>query len=70
MVGDRVWKQFLLFCNRNGLYYGKPPDDTALLRWTTNSKLVRSLESKSTVDSQHDGTELMVISSLERLLRK
>jgi hypothetical protein len=70
MVHDRVWKQFLLFCNRNGLYYGKKPDDTALLRWTNNSKLVRSLESKSTENSTPNGAELIVISSLERLLRQ
>jgi hypothetical protein len=70
MVHDRVWKQFLMFCNRNGLYYGKKPDDAGLLRWTKNSKLVRSLESKSTDNLKQNCVDLMVVSSLERLLRQ
>jgi hypothetical protein len=63
MAKDVVWKQFLLFCHRNGLYYGEQLDDTAALYWSSiNSgddgyKVVRSLtlhDSTSNASTTHD----------------
>ena len=91
MVKDVVWQQFLLFCHRNGLYYGKQLDDTATLCWSNSEnddgcKVVRSLNkldrcsndstahgvanAKAVPSSIVAGQKFMVVSSLERYLRK
>jgi hypothetical protein len=91
MVKDIVWQQFLLFCHRNGLYYGEQLDDTSALCWSSSDddkecKIVRSLKQRDRsandpathgvkkVDAKPLSTsvdqKLMVVSSLERYLRK
>jgi hypothetical protein len=82
MITDRVWQQFLYFCHRNGLYYGDKPHDTTLLRWNDASmKIVRSIKNWNAMDTnqpkengsddtQSANADLIVVSSLERHLRK
>jgi hypothetical protein len=77
MIVDKVWQQFLLFCNRNGLYYGEKPDDESLLCWNDKCKVVRSFNSQAaTTATAHpfgvtnDDTNWMMVSTLERLLRR
>jgi hypothetical protein len=90
MVKDIVWQQFLLFCHRNGLYYGEQLDDTSALCWSSKDdeecKIVRSFKQRDhsandsatygvkKVDAKPSSTsadqKLMVVSSLERYLRK
>jgi hypothetical protein len=41
MANDFVWLQFMLFCHRNGLYYGDAPDDVSVLQWVESKSVVR-----------------------------
>jgi hypothetical protein len=41
MAKDFVWLQFMLFCHRNGLYYGDAPGDISVLQWDESKSVVR-----------------------------
>jgi len=80
MMDHFVWRQFLLFCHRNGLWYGAK-NDTKLVR--SNAVVTTNIQELSRVsDKQVDGRSLslpqppsdinhhgVIVSSLERLLR-
>lgn len=79
MSEDFHWRQFLLFCYRNGLYYGEQPDDKSAFMWTAENMLVHSLPenfarplaSKQAKEHHANGNNKHVlVGSLERLLRK
>lgn len=85
MMKDVIWQQFLLFCHRNGLYYGEQLDDTTSLCWSASGdeecKVIRSLHRNDYISSDscgngveekkdvRTGPRFMVVSSLERNLR-
>lgn len=80
MVKDFVWRQFLLFCHRNGLYYGETLSDTSILSWNKLKKVVRYHQSKTANPytkvlnglnaAEEDDTDVIVVGTLERLLRQ
>lgn len=62
MAADFVWRQFMLFCHRNGLYYGDPPVSETILRWHESNKVVQQ-------KPEELDTDAVMVSSLEMLLR-
>lgn len=79
MAEDFTWRQFLLFCHRNGLYYGDRPVDETMFSWTAENKLVRYIpdkmmqrpfSGKTEKNAGDSGEEYVLVGSLERLLRK
>lgn len=79
MVQDSIWFQFILFCHRNGLYYGDPPDDLSILSWAPNKTLARYYQAKAenpfahgtlTSQAEEDAVkESVVVGTLERAMR-
>jgi hypothetical protein len=68
LIKDIVWRHFLLFCFRNGFYYGVSPSHASkYLEWNKSSKLVRCLPTIST-RVEEDET-FVTVGTLERLLR-
>jgi helicase MOV-10 len=68
LVKDIVWRQFLLFCFRNGLYYGEAPaQQSKYLNWDASRKLVRCLPTIATRET--DDETLLAVGTIERLLR-
>ena len=66
MFRDPVWKQFLLFCNRNGLWYGQ-----GCLRETSicsRFDVYRAIDCLSDEDTADSYSTPVAISSMERLL--
>ena len=80
MVKDFVWRQFLLFCHRNGLYYGEALDDTLTLHWNSTKTVVRYHQPKTanpymrlasgTANGEEDASDIIAVGTLERLLRQ
>lgn len=70
MSNDPVWRQFLLFCLRNGLFYGNPGKDPSLLQWDPSTKLCRRVEpSAHEHENGSENVHRVVVGSLERVLR-
>jgi hypothetical protein len=84
MSDDPIWRQFLLFCIRNGLLYGDPGKDLSILQeWDHSNKLVKSFDEPGCiVETTNDGGEItvpslvageiqrvVVVGTLERVLR-
>jgi hypothetical protein len=71
MEQDPIWRQFLLFCFRNGLFYGDSGDTVPKLRWKPGeSQLVRCRpETRAGEDAPGGEADLVVVSTLERSLR-
>lgn len=65
MVKDFVWRQFLYFTLRNGLYYGTIDPVAEQLMFTSLHKVARVLSVSA--PSATDFGNVVVISSLERL---
>jgi superfamily I DNA and/or RNA helicase len=70
MSKDLVWRQFLWFCLRNGLWYGQV--DTKLIesefQWDSDyHQILRFLPQQEA--AQEDSKKFIVVSSLERHLR-
>ena len=61
MVEDPVWRQFLWFCLRNGLYFGS--------RWNQESSLIPPTSISSIQENLEDSSSTMIISSIEQTLR-
>lgn len=59
MALDVVWHQFLLFCYRNGLYFGHATDGLQLQSDPATSKMLNQSNSK-----------LTLISTLEHALKR
>ena len=80
MVKDCNWRHFLLFCYRNGLYYGERLENVSFLKWNDSKKIVRfqpsstsrSLAGKPTkaVNDRDDANNVVTVGTLEKLLRK
>jgi hypothetical protein len=82
MAKDFVWLQFMLFCHRNGLYYGDAPDDVSVLQWDESKSVVRyppkaSAGSKTLHDitngengKSHGLAPIITVGTLERALRQ
>lgn len=66
MVHDFVWKQFLLFCLRNGLFYGSLGEAKEALKWTKGQRVVRHAVDH---DGKQSNDSLVVLGSLERSMR-
>ena len=66
MATDFVWRQFLLFCHRNGLYYGESVDDPYILVWNSSKSILRCRRDQSR--KKEDEANDIVVGSLERLL--
>lgn len=65
MWNDRLWTQFLMFCFRNGLWYGQALDETDM-------QVLSSRDRKMISTPQEDrGRETMVtiVSTLEKIQR-
>jgi hypothetical protein len=71
MEQDPIWKQFLLFCVRNGLFYGDSCGVLPKLAWDpTRSRIVRCRpETARTSDSAEVDDGLVIIGTLEQNLR-
>ena len=78
MVEDFVWRQFLWFCLRNGLWYGETGGVESSLGWDDKShrdNFVWDEKKDGFVIQQDNGTSnekgktIVVVSSLERLHR-
>lgn len=78
MAKDFVWRQFLLFCHRNGLYYGEELIETCVLYWEETKKVVRHHANKSSaygkdangVAADEFDADVVLVGTLERLLRQ
>jgi hypothetical protein len=80
MVNDFVWRQFLWFSLRNGLWYGEAGDTASVFEWTSSKRLVRHspdlgssafmLSLKSRDDRKEDDQDIVAVGTLERLLRR
>jgi hypothetical protein len=71
MSEDFHWRQYLLFCYRNGLYYGELPNDKAVFMWTAKKNLVHCLPENFASEHNADAiTKHVLVGSLERLLRQ
>jgi len=77
MVTDFVWRQFVLFCYRNGLYYGDQVKDNSLFRWSSKKKIVRYQPDEKVArpfagkaGEKADLQQIIAVGTLERLLRK
>lgn len=78
MVNDYVWRQFLLFCHRNGLYYGDQLADPSVLYWNESKTMVRYHQPKARSSSlvpsvemaTENDTDIIAAGTLERLLRQ
>lgn len=77
MVKDSVWRQFVLFCYRNGLYYGDQIEDKSLFRWSPEKRIVRyqpdakvSKPFAGKAGEKTDDQQTVAVGTLERLLRK
>lgn len=83
MLQDFVWRQFVLFCLRNGLFYGYHGDDDDACQWNPNKKIVATrpesnngagitLAGQPSVQQNcviANDPDLIFISSLERSFR-
>lgn len=71
MEQDPIWRQFLLFCLRNGLFYGDPCDTLPKLAWDAKSRIVRCRpETSLSGESAAVDDDLVIIGTLERNLRR
>ena len=67
MMADFVWQQFLMFCLRNGLYYGSTGDTLENLKCNPTRKIVRCLDPMANNEILDGETNyVMVVGSLER----
>eukprot|EP00978_Attheya_sp_CCMP212_P026088 scaffold85134_cov51-Attheya_sp.AAC.2 len=76
MVEDEVWKQWLWFTLRNGLWYGERGNTESYFQWKTSMQLVRchplinTRRDESVGGGNEEGiTEVVAVGSLERALR-
>ncbi|GAX12635.1 putative helicase MOV10L1 [Fistulifera solaris] len=68
MRDDIIWRQFLWFCLRNGVYYGLA-DERLTEKWLTSKfKVLRKAELPSDQGENKD-QEVIVVGTLERVLR-
>lgn len=77
MVQDVIWRQFLLFCFRNGFFYGESGETESELTFQPSSRIVRcrpeeraGAESNSSRTGADKEESLIIVSSLERKLRR
>jgi hypothetical protein len=80
MMKDFVWRQFLLFCYRNGLYYGETLNDTSALHWNEAKTVVRyhqpdtanfyTSAASQSHEALEENTNVVNVGTLERLLRQ
>lgn len=69
MREDVIWRQFLWFCLRNGLYYGLA-DDNLLQRWMgATFKVLRKAAPQPPKQDDKDSDEVILVGTLERVLR-
>jgi superfamily I DNA and/or RNA helicase len=67
MWEDPLWRQWLLFCHRNGLWYGERlGEDTINSSMLNNAKFVSMLEQ---VEEESNGTDSIVVSTMEKIHR-
>jgi hypothetical protein len=79
MIQDFLWRQFLWFCFRNGLWYGESgnseiissfADDHEQMKIVNSYDLLQERRKQSHEDNDDDGMKnIIVISTLERTLR-
>ena len=65
MWNDRLWRQFLMFCFRNGLWYGQALDETDMQVMSSSQKKMISTPQE---DRNRDGT-VTIVSTLEKIHR-
>lgn len=77
MTQDPVWRQFLCFCLRNGLYYGESDTDHSFLKLAEDISALKVctrtdyLADRTDVDrTENSSDKLILVSSLERILRR
>jgi hypothetical protein len=71
MEQDPIWRQFLLFCVRNGLFYGDPCGVLPKLAWDPKCRIVRCRpETAGTSESSEVDENLVIIGTLEQNLRR
>jgi hypothetical protein len=72
MVEDFVWRQFLWFCLRNGLWYGESGGIESIFEWANRKDVIVWSENKGAlaVMKEDDDNEVILVSSLESFHRK
>jgi hypothetical protein len=72
IVEDFVWRQFLWFCLRNGLWYGESGGIESIFEWANRKDVIVWSENKGAlaVTKEDDDNEVILVSSLESFHRK
>jgi hypothetical protein len=75
MAKDFVWRQFLWFCLRNGLWYGETGATESTFHWGSSHRIARhrprfESEETSTSPAEEGKPQVVTVSTLERLLRE
>lgn len=65
MWNDRLWRQFLMFCFRNGLWYGQALDETDMQVMSSHE---RKMVSTPHEDADREGM-ITIVSTLEKVQR-